>query len=117
MRRNLQNPQFIQINYEETINEDHDVGTPVATILGKDDDANNPNNLLNFEIPDTFNNRLAREYFSIDSDTGLVRLTKSLVNNAADIDPFTVSTYTLSVKNNTSLVTSCKDTELEFVFV
>ncbi|KAL5018733.1 hypothetical protein ScPMuIL_004455 [Solemya velum] len=97
VRRNLQTPELLQTNYVETIPESHSIGASVSQIFGKDDDVNSPHKDLNFAIPDTQNNQLARQYFAIESDTGLVYLRQSLFRDQANIDTFTM-TITLADK-------------------
>ncbi|XP_035826841.1 protocadherin Fat 4, partial [Aplysia californica] len=109
--RNLFDPEFVRPSYEETILETRVIGSSILQVQATDSDSRSPFNTVRYEIQDV--NNFNRNYFQVDSTTGVISIRAPLTGDlnrrssytfsvlARDIgDPVRVSPVPASVRIN-----------------
>ena len=86
--RNVNAPKFSNSNYENTVNENIDVGLSILKVSATDADQDT----ITFEIPptDEQTQRHAIQYFFVTPDTGQVHLKESLMNDDTRVTQYRV---------------------------
>ncbi|XP_046579033.1 protocadherin Fat 4-like [Haliotis rubra] len=92
VQRNLYAPVFNPARYEETIMETTGLGVSLVRVLATDADTRAPHNVSRFSISQGSSSSQGRDYFIIDSVSGVVTLRQSLMtdNTQATIYTFNV---------------------------
>ncbi|KAH3873303.1 hypothetical protein DPMN_036535 [Dreissena polymorpha] len=95
VQRNLFNPEFIQLNYNITIDETQQLGSNILQITARDQDVRSPHNVITYTMSNQ--NALAAQYFTVNSGTGEISLRQSLLNDNTDTRRYT---FQVSISDN-----------------